>query len=125
VYRHRLEDMPAFEPEKARAVKKGVKIMELVAPIRIQKNISDTSFTLPDYRLTLQQMKVCKEKIAGRACVGPDGEKTETIDLQDIFVAIGAKADPIWHSLKAEEPMARSKPSGVGMPTSSWSPPVR
>ena len=38
VYRRRLEDMPAFEPEIAMAVKEGVKIMELVAPIRIQKN---------------------------------------------------------------------------------------
>ena len=49
-------------------------------------------------------MKVGKEKIAGRAWVVPDGEKTETIDVQDIFVAIGAKAETIWHFLKAEEP---------------------
>jgi NADPH-dependent glutamate synthase beta subunit-like oxidoreductase len=104
VYRRRLEDMPAFEPETAMAVKEGVKIMELVAPIRIQKNTRDTSISLPAYRLTLQQMKVGKEKIAGRASVVPDGEKTETIDVQDIFVAIGAKADTIWHFLKAEGP---------------------
>ena len=104
VYRRRLEDMPAFEPETAMAVKEGVKIMELVAPIRIQKNTGDASSSLPDYRLTLQQMKVGKEKIAGRACVVPDGEKTETIDVQDIFVAIGAKAETIWHFLRAEGP---------------------
>jgi len=104
VYRRRLEDMPAFEPETATAVKEGVKIMDLVAPIRIQKNVGDSSSSLPDYRLTLQQMKLGQEKIAGRACVVPDGEKTETIDVQDIFVAIGAKAEAIWHFLKAEGP---------------------
>ena len=104
VYRRRLEDMPAFEPETATAVKEGVKIMELVAPIRIQKNTRDPSNSLPAYRLTLQKMKVGKEKIAGRAWVVPDEEKTETIDVQDIFVAIGAKAEAIWHFLKAEGP---------------------
>jgi len=104
VYRRRLEDMPAFEPETAMAVKEGVKIMELVAPIRIQKNSSNRSSSLPDFRLTLQQMKVGKKKIAGRACVVPDGEKTETIDVQNIFVAIGAKAEPIWQSLNANAP---------------------
>jgi NADPH-dependent glutamate synthase beta subunit-like oxidoreductase len=97
VYRRRLEDMPAFEPETAMAVKEGVKIMELVAPIRIQKNIRDASSSLSDYRLTLQQMKVGKEKIAGRACVVPDGEKIKTIDVQNIFVAI-------WHFLKTAKP---------------------
>jgi NADPH-dependent glutamate synthase beta subunit-like oxidoreductase len=104
VYRRRLEDMPAFEPETATAVKEGVKIMELVAPLRIQKNVGDSSSSLPGYRLTLQKMKVGKEKIAGRAWVVPDEEKTETIDVQDIFVAIGAKAEAIWHFLKAEGP---------------------
>ena len=104
VYRRRLEDMPAFEPEKAMAAKEGVKIMELVAPIRIQKNVGDPSSSFPDYRLTLQRMKVGKEEIAGRASVVPDGEKTETIAVQDVFVAIGAKAEPIWHFLKAEAP---------------------
>jgi Pyruvate/2-oxoacid:ferredoxin oxidoreductase delta subunit len=49
-------------------------------------------------------MKVGKENIAGRPCLVPDGDKTETIDVQDIFVAIGAKAETIWHSLTAEEP---------------------
>lgn len=102
-YRRRLEDMPAFKPETAMAAKEGVKIMELVAPIRIQKNTGDASVSHPTYKLTLQQMKIGKEKIAGRACVVPDGEKTKSIDVQDIFVAIGAKADTIWHFLESEE----------------------
>jgi NADPH-dependent glutamate synthase beta subunit-like oxidoreductase len=102
-YRRRLEDMPAFKPEIAMAVKEGVKIIELVAPIRIQKTASDASNSHPSYRLTLQQMNVGKKKIAGRSCVVPDGEKTKSIDVQDIFVAIGAKAETIWHFLEAEE----------------------
>ena len=104
VYRRRLEDMPAFEPEAAMAVEEGVKFMELVAPIRIQKNTGDVSNSLPSYRLTLQQMKVGKEKIAGRTSVVPDGEKTKTIDVHDIFVAIGAKAEAIWHFIKDQGP---------------------
>ena len=102
-YRRRLEDMPAFKPETAMAVKEGVKIMELVAPIRIQKNTGDASISHPTYKLTLQQMKIGKEKIADRSCVVPDGEKTKSIDVQDIFVAIGAKAETIWHFLETEE----------------------
>jgi Pyruvate/2-oxoacid:ferredoxin oxidoreductase delta subunit len=75
-----------------------------VAPIRIQKNTGDASISQPAYKLTLQQMKTGKEKIAGRACVVPDGEKTKTIDVQDIYVAIGAKAETIWHFLDKKEP---------------------
>ena len=86
------------------ALKEGVKIMELVAPIRIQQNVGDASSSLPEYRLTLQQMKVGKEKIAGRARVVPDDVNTKTVDVHDIFVAIGAKAEAIWHFLKADKP---------------------
>ena len=103
VYRRRRVDMPAFEPETAMAVKEGVQIMELVTPIRIQQNIGKSSSSLPAFRLTLQQMKTGKKKIAGRAGVVPDGEKTETIDVDNIFVAIGAKAGPLWQLQKAEE----------------------
>ena len=104
VYRRRLEDMPAFKPETAMAVKEGVKLMELVAPICIQKNTGDASISLPAYKLTLQQMRVGKEKIAGRTWVVPDDEKTKTIDVHDIFVAIGAKTDSIWHFLEDDGP---------------------
>lgn len=103
-YRRRLEDMPAFKPEIAMAVEEGVKILELVTPIRIQKNTEDASISRSTYKLTLQKMKIGKEKIAGRAWVVPDGEKTKTIDVQDIYVAIGAKAETIWHFLNKEEP---------------------
>ena len=103
VYRRRREDMPAFKPEVAAAVKEGVRIMELVAPIRFQEMPGDTSSTRPDYRLTLQQMKVSKKSIGNRARVIPDGEKTKTITAQSIFVAIGAETDALWHFPKADE----------------------
>ncbi|NNL77727.1 MAG: FAD-dependent oxidoreductase [Desulfobacterales bacterium] len=103
VYRRRRDDMPAFKPEVAAAVKEGVRIMELVAPIRFQEMPGDTSSTRPDYRLTLQQMKVSKKSIGNRARVIPDGEKTKTITAQSIFVAIGAETDALWHFPKADE----------------------
>jgi len=93
-YRRRIQDMPAFEPEVEMALQEGVNIMELAAPIRIQQNQRDSS---SKYTLTLQQMKISNTQINGRARVIPDGSKTETIDAQNIFVAIGAEADARWH----------------------------
>ena len=94
VYRRRMQDMPAFEPEVEMALQEGVKIMELAAPIRIRHTQSDSSSGR--YTLTLQQMKISNTEISGRARVIPDGEKTETIDAQNIFVAIGAEPDALW-----------------------------
>lgn len=95
VYRRRIQDMPAFEPEVAMALQEGVKIMELAAPIRIRQNPSDSpSFS---YTLTLQQMKISDTEISGRTRVIPDGKKIHTIDAQNIFAAIGAEPDALWH----------------------------
>jgi NADPH-dependent glutamate synthase beta subunit-like oxidoreductase len=102
VYRRRAEDMPAFEPEVAMAVEEGVRIMELVAPIRIRKRSGESSSRRTDYELTLQQMKVSNKEINGRARVIPDGEKTKTVTVQSIFVAIGADADALWHFPESE-----------------------
>lgn len=97
VYRRRRADMPAFEPEAAMAEKEGVKIMELVAPIRVEVNQSGGVSAGPDYSLTLQQMKVDEKTTGSRAGVKPDGEKTTLINVQSIFAAVGAKAESIWH----------------------------
>jgi len=94
VYRRRVQDMPAFEPEVAMALQEGVKIMELAAPIRIRHNQHQSSSAR--YTLTLQQYKISNTEISGRARVIPDGEKTATIDAQNIFVAIGAESDSLW-----------------------------
>ena len=103
VYRRRVQDMPAFEPEVAMAVEEGVRIMELVAPIRIRETAGDTSSCLPGYSLTLHKMKVSKKETRGRAQVIPDGDCTETIAVQNIFVAIGADAEPLWRFPDTEE----------------------
>jgi NADPH-dependent glutamate synthase beta subunit-like oxidoreductase len=103
VYRRRIQDMPAFEPEVARAVAEGVGIMELVVPIRIRDTAGDSSACLPGYELTLQKMKVGKKEVSGRARVIPDGDNTETTTVQNIFVAIGADAETLWQFPASEE----------------------
>ncbi len=103
VYRRRIQDMPAFEPEVAMAVEEGVRIMELVTPIRIRETAGDSTSTTPGYELTLQKMKVSKKETGGRARVIPDGEGTETVNVQNIFVAIGADAETLWRFPESEE----------------------
>lgn len=97
VYRRRLVDMPAFEPEVKMALDEGVEIMELAAPICIEENQADLTSAATNYTLTLQQMKIKPGKIGGRARSIPDGGKTRTIQVQGIFVAVGAEADSLWH----------------------------
>jgi Pyruvate/2-oxoacid:ferredoxin oxidoreductase delta subunit len=48
-------------------------------------------------------MKVSKKETSGRARVIPDGEGTETINVQNIFVAIGADAETLWQFPESEE----------------------
>jgi NADPH-dependent glutamate synthase beta subunit-like oxidoreductase len=108
VYRRRIQDMPAFEPEVAMALQEGVDIMELVAPIHIRQNQSDSSSSGSRYTLTLQQMKISKTEISGRTRVIPDGEKTKIINVEHIFVAIGAEADALWHFPATDNPKTLS-----------------
>jgi NADPH-dependent glutamate synthase beta subunit-like oxidoreductase len=96
VYRRRIQDMPAFEPEVAMAAEEGVRIMELVTPIGIREAIGDSPSALPGYELTLQKMKVDGKDISGRARVIPDDDATVTIAVQNVFVAIGAVAEDLW-----------------------------
>jgi NADPH-dependent glutamate synthase beta subunit-like oxidoreductase len=103
VYRRRIQDMPAFEPEVAMAAKEGIRIMELVTPIRIRETAGDSSFSPPGYELTLHKMKVHQKETSGRARVIPDGESTETINVQNIFVAIGADAEALWQISDSDE----------------------
>jgi Pyruvate/2-oxoacid:ferredoxin oxidoreductase delta subunit len=71
--------------------------MEWVTPIRIRQNSSDAPSSNLDFSLTLQKMKPGKKRIGRRVSVLPDGEKSEKINVQSIFTAIGAKAELIWH----------------------------
>ncbi len=96
VYRRRIQDMPAFEPEIAMAAEEGVRIMELVTPVRIRETIGDSSSAPPGYELTLQIMKISGKDVSGRARVVPDGDATKTIAVQNVMVAIGAVAEELW-----------------------------
>ena len=96
LYRRRLEDMPAFEPEVAMALREGVQIRELVALISIQQTSGGASSSNLGLTLTLQKMKSGGKKVGGRTGVIPDGEKSEKLNVQHIFTAVGAKAESIW-----------------------------
>jgi len=90
VYRRRRQDMPAFQSEVAMAVDEGVKIMELVAPVRLAVNGDDVL-------LTLRSMKVSRGQTSGgRARVVPDGEKIRSLKVSRIFTAIGAGVSKPW-----------------------------
>ena len=102
LYRRRQEDMPAFEPEIKLALEEGVEIIELVTPLGIRQSQSDPPSSVTNYTITLQQLKISERKIGGRAGVIPDAEKTQTINVQHIFVAIGAVADAFWHFPETE-----------------------
>ena len=97
VYRRRRQDMPAFEPEIERARKEGIELMELLTPIRIEEDPGSTSKSDSSFKMTLQKMKVSTKEIRGRARVIPYGEKTKTLQVQHIFIAIGAEAEVLWH----------------------------
>ena len=90
IYRRRRQDMPAFNPELQMALNEGVKLKELLAPIDIKGAGRDSAGYQTPFVVTLQKMKVSAKQIEGRARVVPDGDKTETIEIDYIFSAIGA-----------------------------------
>jgi NADPH-dependent glutamate synthase beta subunit-like oxidoreductase/ferredoxin len=96
VYRRRKADMPAFKPEIERALEEEVALKELVAPIVIRENDQDPSARDSGYTLTLQKMKVSTTEIRGRARVVPDGDDTETLHVDRIYMAIGAGPETMW-----------------------------
>jgi Pyruvate/2-oxoacid:ferredoxin oxidoreductase delta subunit len=90
VYRRRREDMPAFGHELEMALKEGVKLMEQVAPIRMKAHSGDIA-------LTLQKMKPDGSGADGRTRFVPDGKKTVTMKVQQVFTAIGAEPGENWY----------------------------
>jgi Pyruvate/2-oxoacid:ferredoxin oxidoreductase delta subunit len=99
VYRRRRQDMPAFDPELQMALDEGVKLKELLAPMDIQAFAGDPADHRPAYVVRLQKMKISSAKIEGRARVVPDGEKTETLQVDHIFTAIGAEPEAAWQDM--------------------------
>lgn len=90
VYRRRIKDMPAHEPELEMAFQEGVEIMELVSPVGIRPSPQSASATGPDCDVILQHMQIGAAEIGGRPQVIPDGEKVTTISARNIIAAIGA-----------------------------------
>ncbi len=96
VYRRRKGDMPAFEPEIEMALEEGIELKELVAPIAIHKQDRGAAAQDSGYTMTLQIMKVSATQIRGRARVVPDGDNTETLNVDHIYMAIGAGPEAFW-----------------------------
>ncbi len=97
VYRRRRQDMPAFDPEVEMALNEGVKLKTLLAPINIADAGSETLSHEPLFAMTLQKMKIGATEINGRPRVVPDGNDTETLQVNHIFTAIGAEPAETWH----------------------------
>ncbi|MDM8551983.1 FAD-dependent oxidoreductase [Desulfobacterales bacterium HSG2] len=89
-YRRRREDMPAFGHELEMALKEGVELKELIAPIRMKAERGNIA-------LHLQKMKLAGSGKDGRARVVPDGKKTVTMKVQQVFTAIGAEPGENWY----------------------------
>ncbi len=94
VYRRTLADMPAFAPEITMALEEGVKLMELAAPLAIEKTGAGAA-PAAQYILKLQKMEVSDRPIGGRARVIPAKGRQESLRVQQVFAAIGAAAHGI------------------------------
>jgi NADPH-dependent glutamate synthase beta subunit-like oxidoreductase/ferredoxin len=99
VYRRRRQDMPAFDPEVQMALNEGVKLMELLSPIRIEAASSRSANRRPLFSVALQKMKVSDTEISGRSRVVPDGDKTQTLRVNHVITAIGAEPEAAWHQV--------------------------
>lgn len=91
LYRRRRPDMPAFSHELEMALKEGVELKELLAPIRMEQKKNGIL-------LALQRMRPDFEKTAdGRARVVPDGDRRQNEWFGQVFSAIGAQAAEGWY----------------------------
>lgn len=95
LYRRRREDMPAFETEILQALEEGVKIRELLAPVRLERKNGRFVFTL-------QPMRVDGKDVDGRGRIVPDGD-VETMEFAKVFKAIGEEAGEDWYRPPAED----------------------
>jgi 2-oxoacid:acceptor oxidoreductase delta subunit (pyruvate/2-ketoisovalerate family) len=89
LYRRRREDMPAFETEILQALEEGVKIRELVAPVRLERKNGRFLFTL-------QPMRIEGKEADGRGRIVPEGA-VETMEFGKVFKAIGEEAGEEWY----------------------------
>jgi NADPH-dependent glutamate synthase beta subunit-like oxidoreductase/ferredoxin len=101
VYRRQRQDMPAFDPEVQMALNEGVKLMALLSPIRIEAAGSRSANRQPLFSITLQKMRVSDTEISGRSRVVPDGDRTETLQVNHVITAIGAEPQAPWQRMPA------------------------
>lgn len=83
-YRRRIEDMPAFRHEVDMALKEGVVIRQLMAPVSVTE-------TNNGYDVIFRKMKPADMSPGKRTRVVPDSEKTEKISAGRVFRATGAQ----------------------------------
>lgn len=93
VYRRRREDMPAHAPEIARALEEGVELMELAAPVSIDRESAGGETF---YALKLQKMKPAADQFAGRRRVVPLEGRTLVLRANKVVAAIGGEAEADW-----------------------------
>ncbi len=89
VYRRRREDMPAFRHEIERALDEGVRIVELQAPLSIERKDSGIE-------LTLQPMRTSEIGSDGRMRVVALQSQTEKMVAGAIYIAAGASVAESW-----------------------------
>jgi len=89
LYRRRRSDMPAFAAEVQMALEEGVKLKELVAPVKFAAEGGQCV-------ITLQAMKISGEDSHGRAFVLPDEGKTHEFMVERIFKATGTEPAEAW-----------------------------
>jgi Pyruvate/2-oxoacid:ferredoxin oxidoreductase delta subunit len=97
IYRRRRQDMPAFAEEVEMALAEGVELHELETPVAILGRGGRLV-------VTLQQMRVAGEDSRGRARVEPDSGKTREIEVQRLFLAVGATT-----AAERQDPPARGR----------------
>jgi Pyruvate/2-oxoacid:ferredoxin oxidoreductase delta subunit len=95
--------MPAFAPEIEMALKEGIQLKELVSPIQIEERKPGSSQSNSGYNVTMQKMKLAAKVFNGRARVIPDGERTETLTVDQIYIAIGAEPEAHWNTPSAKD----------------------
>jgi NADPH-dependent glutamate synthase beta subunit-like oxidoreductase len=89
IYRRRRQDMPAFAEEVEMALAEGVELHELETPVALRRRGGRIS-------ITLQGMRVAGEDSRGRARVEPASGKTREMEVQHLFLAVGATAAAEW-----------------------------
>ena len=99
VYRRRREDMPAFGHEVARALEEGVRLLELRAPISVEKAGAGIA-------LKVRKMRPAELGEDGRMKVLPEEGQPDTIHAGAIYAAIGAAPAESWMVPPKDEVLA-------------------